>query len=239
MRSPLRLRTLLVVAALAAPQAAQAQETPLTFTLAPEVTAGVAYRANDAATGYPMHERGALGYRAGLYLGIGKRFDVGLLYQHSGIGIEKTTNVATEPGIETRRTLDGLVLEGRYFAWRNSWAGLFLGLQLGLGWQGLDHTATRVEQPESLPRIIKVRCSASGGPGLGLGANLGGEFDINEGTSFLMLLSGTTHRLSSDTLQDGGADCADGAGSSSVFLAQIGFRHRFDLGGSADKKAAR
>jgi hypothetical protein len=237
------LRPGLAVALLALPRAALAQDPPaepkgkpFTLSLAPEFTAGTALRLNEPATGYPLHERVAIHYQMGLYLGLGQRADVGVHYFHAGIGTEKTTDVGVNTGIHTRRTLDGAMLEGRFFAWRNSWAALFVGLQVGLGWQRAEHTVTRVEQPESSPVFTRGRCDVRGGAGLGMGASLGGEFNLGSGASFLVLASGTTNRLSSDPLRDGDAACADGAGTTNLFLGHVGFRYRFDLGGDKGKK---
>lgn len=159
---------------------------------------------------------------------------MGVHYLHTGLGNEQTKNVATENGVENLRTLNSVVLDARFFAWRNSWAALFVGLNVGLGWQHVEHSSTTVAQPFSSPTLTKTYCEVTGGPGLGLGASLGGEFDLDDNNAFLMVASGSTNRLSSDTLDK----CTDGAGSSTLLLAQIGFRHRFDLGGAPAKKNA-
>jgi hypothetical protein len=214
------------------PQAASAQDKPFTLTLTPEASAGPTVRLNDAATGYPISERGAVNYQLGLYLGLGQRADIGVRFLHTGLGVETTTNVATESGVRSRRSMNSGAIDARVFAWRNSWAALFVGFNVGLGWQKVDHTITRVEQPFSAPLVSRSRCEVRGGPGLGLGAGLGGEFDLEENTSFVLSVSGMTNRFSSDPIEG----CADGAGTVNLFLAQIGFLHRFDLGGSKGKK---
>ncbi|MCS6900252.1 MAG: hypothetical protein RMJ98_12200 [Myxococcales bacterium] len=222
-------------AVLAQPPSKEPKEKPFALSLSPEFTAGTAIRLNEPATGYPLHERLAITYQLGLYLGLHQRADVGVHYFHAGIGTEKTTDVGVSTGIHTRRTLDGAMLEGRFFALRNSWATLFLGLQIGLGWQRAEHTVTRVEQPESSPVFTRGRCDVRGGAGLGMGASLGGEFDLGSGASFLVLASGTTNRLSSDPLPDDNSSCVDGAGTVHLFLGHIGFRYRFDLRGESKK----
>lgn len=233
-----RLRWLLLTVFFAAPQAALAQDKPLQFSLVPEVSAGASFRVNDAATGYPFRERASLNYRLGLALGIGERVDVGVHYLHTGLGTEMTRNVATESGVESARSLDAAVLDARFYVLRGGWVGLFLGFNVGLGWQHVAHIATTVTQPESSPVFTKRRCEADGSAGLGLGVSLGGIFDLDDNNAFLMTATGSTHRLSSDPLESGGTVCADGAGSSLLILTQIGFLHRFDLGGKSAKKGS-
>jgi len=243
MLPPSRVRAALLAAGLLLPSAAFAQEssaklstkTPPAFqlSLAPEATVGGTYRLNDAASGYPIDERFGANYDLGLYLGLGRRVDVGVHYLHTHIGVENESNVAQNNGIESRRALDAALLTGRFFAFRNDWAGIFLGLTAGLGWQSVDHRASLVQQSGSSPVFTKVRCQASGSASLGLGVGLGAQFEVDKGTEFLIQFAGMNNQGSSDTLKDGGVDCASGSGSSTLLMAQMAFRYRFDLGGSS------
>lgn len=229
----------LLAAGLLCPRAALAQDkpnpatpAPLRYTLAPEALIGGTARVGDSATGYELDERAAINYALGLYLGIGRRFDVGAQYFHTGIGVETESRVAAGAGVESRRTMDSALLDLRFFAFRNDWAGLFLGLNAGLSWQSVDHSATQVAQPESSPVFSRVSCQASASPRAALGVGVGADFDLDTGASFILRGSGLTNQLSGDTI----GDCAAGAGTTNLLLLQAGFRYRFDLGGG---KAAR
>lgn len=192
-------------------------------------------RLNDTPSGHPVTERQAVGYQIGALFALNRKIDLGLSYAHTGVGVENEHRVGTSNGTETRYLLDTAGLEGRFFPLRGEWARLFLGLQATLGWQSLDHRATVLnQQTVSAPLLTSTRCEASSSsPVLGLGAALGADFDLGGGTFFVLRAAGSTHRLSSSTLNDGDRACAVGAGSTAIFQAQLGFQYRFDLGSGA------
>ena len=206
-------------------------ERTLRLSLAPEVLLGGSVRIGDSATGYAFDERYSVNFQGGLYLGIGPWVDVGAYYLHSGLGTEAVTGTGNLSGIDSRRTLDAAMLEARVNPLRSDWARLFLGVNLGLGWQSVDHRGTPNQGDSGLVDLtVKTKCDATDGPSLGLGGSLGGDFDVGAGWEFLARGSMTVFRFSSDPVKNDGVACTAGAGSSTMAQIQLGFRYRFDLG---------
>ena len=212
-------------------------ERTLKLSLAPEVLLGGTRRMNDLPSGNAIDERYSINYQAGLYLGIGPWVDVGAYWQHTGLGTESPTGYGNLTAIDSRLSLNAAMLEVRLNPIRYDWARLFLGITGGLAWQSVDYRATPIANPAEAGGQTLVKCGATDGPSLGLGASVGGDFDVGAGWEFLLRATGSVYRFSSDTLKNDGNPCATGAGSSTLLQAQLGFRYRFDLGeGTMDDK---
>lgn len=206
-------------------------ERTLRLSLAPEVLVGGTVRLGSSHTGYEFDERYAVSFQGGVYLGIGPWVDLGLYALHTGIGVEAEKGYNNLSGVDTRRTLNAGMFEARVNPLRSDWARLFLGVNLGLGWQSVDHSGNpNAGQSGQVDLTSPRRCDATDGPSLGLGGSIGGDFDVGSGWEFLARGSMTVFRFSSDPVENDGVACTSGAGSTTVAQLQLGFRYRFDLG---------
>lgn len=186
-------------------------------------TLGLNDRLDDPGPYYHDLERAGVAWSLGARYAPGYDFSLGLALQSVGLGSETSSPVGSS--VRAQRSMRSLWLDGRAYPWRSDSKrlGLFVALGLGLSWQHVDATGTVLTRSFTTP-ARSFRCSASDGPGVGLGAGLGFDVALEKNVGFVSQLDFASHRLSGDPI-DG---CAVGSGTVSNLAARVGFEVRFD-----------
>jgi hypothetical protein len=192
---------------------------PITFDIG--VRVGGAVRIGDSPT-LPIATRSGAMFGVALAIAPSPKYAIGLAYEHTDIGSEHGEG---DVGIlDVSRSLDSLWASVRLSLFRNDRVSLGIAIGPGLVWQHVDTSAIILSSDTAgLPSTFQ--CTETGGPGLGLRANVGAEITLGGG--FYLNLDAVIDelRLSGDLL----GTCAPGAGSTAVFGARGGFAYRFDV----------
>ncbi|HVJ19734.1 MAG TPA: hypothetical protein VM686_30165, partial [Polyangiaceae bacterium] len=138
-----------------------------------EGTFGFGARIGSFNDGFGDEEHFGTDLQLGLWLGLSSTWAFGLEYEHAGLG--KATSSSGLNSVSVEYDVDYLWLGARAYFYRADSFDLFLNLRAGLGWQSLDATGTREQLPTTVG-IDVFACSASAGPGFGLGAGFGAAY---------------------------------------------------------------
>jgi hypothetical protein len=189
-----------------------------------ELDGGVNARLGSTDSGLDDDETVGLSYGLGLWFAPSRLLSIGVSYERIGLGSERTP-ASVDSSLRIDRDLDSLWLTGRAYPVRSDELGVFLALQIGMGWQHMNaHGTVPSGQPSVTPAGL-YSCNAGAGPDMALGGGLGLDVDIERNLGFITEVGVTGHRLTSDTVEQ----CAPGPGSTTSFGAGVGFQYRFDL----------
>jgi hypothetical protein len=184
---------------------------------------GGAYRADDPPAFEPV-ARGGLTLGASVLAWIQSWIAVGLAYEHTDLGRERS-GVGAFGLLQVERDLSTLWATLRVAPVSSDAMALYLVLGPGLSWQSADATGLVYTGPfGSAP--VGITCEGSDSFDLALRGGAGIEGRI--GTPGLVVfaeVSGDAHRLSSDPM----GTCVPGAGSAMLIGARAGAAYRFDV----------
>lgn len=164
-----------------------------------------------------------LGADVGLsaYLDLSREFAAGLELERASLGRGEAAS-----GLETVSTdfsVTSAMLGVRAYPKRTKMVDLYVGLQLGVGVQGISSAGTRSTGP--LLAAAPYSCGAHDSPGFQIGGGVGARFMLSPRWGVGARVNGTGRRLSGDVI-DG---CGQGLGTATTVTASIGLGYDFDL----------
>lgn len=156
-----------------------------------------------------------------LYVDLKRELAAGLELERASLG-----RGAAESGVDSVTadySVTSAMLGFRAYPKRSELIDLFVGLQVGVGIQGVSAAGTR-SQGSLLPPLA-YRCGGSDAPAFQIGGGVGARFMLSSRWGVTARVNGTGRRLSSDTI-DG---CVQGLGTATTLSAGIGVGYDFDL----------
>jgi hypothetical protein len=182
-------------------------------------------RVGSSSLAADSEQKAGLGFDLGAWFRIARAFSLGLDLRRFDLGsISSTSGTST---VNAGYATTALELGGRVYPFRWSGAELYLGLHVGLAWQDVDANGLRPSVNLEPPQVFE--CSDSAGPGLALGAELGGAFQLTRAFWLVGNVSGDGYGLTSEMI----GTCVNGIGSITTISAGIGLLLAFDLGREA------
>jgi len=100
---------------------------------------------------------------------------------------------------------------------------LYVGLQLGVGFQNVSSAGTRVTEP--LRPGSPYSCSATDSPGFQIGGGVGARFMISPRWGIGARVNATGRRLTSDVIDA----CAQGIGTATTITAGLSLGYDFTV----------
>jgi hypothetical protein len=170
-------------------------------------------------------ERFGVGFDLAAWLTLSTEYLIGFGLTYADIG-----SISTASGVNEFKgdySVTATYLGARAFPWRRPNAEIFVGLRIGLAWQGID--ATGVRSPPDIWQPESFACSGTSGPGVALGAGIGGALRLGSRAWLTGHLDANGYKLTSEVVDD----CAVGMGSVTSASLGAGFLYAFDLGRDA------
>jgi hypothetical protein len=175
----------------------------------------------DSGSGF--EEESHLGADVGLagYLDLSREFAAGLELERASLG--RGSSISGLSTVTTDFSVTSGMLGVRAYPKRSKMIDLFVGLQVGVGFQHLSSAGTRVTSALYAP--TPYSCSATDSPGFQIGGGVGARFMFSPRWGATARVNATGRRLSSDVV-DG---CAQGLGTATTITAGIALGYDFDL----------
>lgn len=170
-------------------------------------------------------ERFGVGFDLSAWLTLSTEYLIGFGLTYADLG-----SVSTASGVNEFKgdySVTATYLGARAFPWRGENAELFVGLRLGLAWQGIS--ATGVRSPPDIWDPEPFACSGTSGPGVALGAGIGGAVRLGSRAWLTGHLDANGYKLTSEVVDE----CAVGIGSVTNAAFGAGILYAFDLGTGA------
>jgi hypothetical protein len=120
-------------------------------------------------------------------------------------------------------TVTSAMLGVRAYPKRSELFDVFVGLQVGLGFQGVSAVGTRSN--DALAPATPYQCSGSAAPAFQLGGGVGARFMISPRWGITGRVNAAGRALTSDVV----AECAQGIGTATTISAGLGLGYDFDL----------
>ena len=184
----------------------------LGFLLRPDSSAGFDHETNVGAE---------LGLS--LYMELKRELAAGLEIERSSLGRGTAINGLNSVNIDY--TVSSAMLGLRAYPKRTELVDFFVGLQVGVGIQGVAATGTASNG--SLLPAIPYSCGASDTPAFQIGGGVGARLMLTPRWGLTARINGTGRRLSSEMVED----CAQGIGTATTVSAGLGLGYDFDLEG--------
>ncbi len=148
-------------------------------------------------------------------------FGLGLELERASLG--RGTALSGLDSVSVDYTVSSAMLGLRAYPRRSKVFDVFVGLQVGLGIQGVSASGT-ANNGALLP-ASSYRCSASDVPAFQIGGGVGARLMLAPRWGLTARLNGTGRRLTSDVVDD----CARGIGTATTISAGLGLGYDFDL----------
>jgi hypothetical protein len=156
-----------------------------------------------------------------LYMDLKKEIAAGLEVERASLGRGTAVNGMNTVGIDYSVT--SAMLGFRAYPKRTELVDLFVGLQLGVGIQGVSAAGTRSQ--DALRPAVAYKCGGSDAPAFQIGGGVGARLMISPRWGLTARVNGTGRRLTSDVVDD----CAQGVGTATTVSASLGLGYDFDL----------
>jgi hypothetical protein len=163
---------------------------------------------------------------------LSKEYVLGLGFTYADLG--NVTAGSGGNGFDADYSATVLYLGARAFPWRSKNAEIFLGLRVGLAWQGIDALGVRTLEPNVSPPTA-YSCSGVSGPGIALGAGIGGALRLGARAWVVGQVDANGYGMTSDVVEN----CAPGIGSVTSVSTGVGLLYAFDLGADASLESKR
>jgi hypothetical protein len=185
------------------------------------VVLGIGGRLDDPPL-YPASERVGLAIGGGASLFVSRRLAFGLGYEHLGLGAEDSG--VTESGtVVISHRLDTAWADLRVYPLWSEAAAAYLRVGVGAAFQSASLAGT-FWSPFMPARRVEVECSGGPSPGIGLRAEIGGDFAFGD----VHLTTGAgidLYRLDDGLI----GDCAPGSGTATVLGGRTALVYRWSL----------
>ncbi|RYZ04382.1 MAG: hypothetical protein EOO73_24215 [Myxococcales bacterium] len=155
------------------------------------------------------------------YLDLSREVAAGLELEHASLG--RGSAVSGLDTVSTDFSVTSAMLGVRAYPKRSDMLDLYVGLQLGVGFQHVSSAGTRVNEP--LRPGAPFSCSGSDSPGFQIGGGVGARFMISPSWGIGARVNATGRRLTSDVIDA----CAQGIGGATTITAGLGLGYDFDL----------
>lgn len=170
--------------------------------------------------------------RLGLGLDLSTWFTLSEVYV-LGLGVTRTdlgnvTSGTGTDGVDADYNVTAAYLGARAFPFRSRNAEVFVGLRVGMAWQGLEAIGVRTLEPNVSPPTT-FACSGFTGPGAALGATIGGALRLGARAWFTGHVDATGYQMTSEVVDN----CVAGIGSVTAASFGAGLLYAFDLGSDA------
>jgi hypothetical protein len=175
----------------------------------------------DSSVGFDSETHAGTQLALSLYYDFKPELAIGLEIDRSTLG--RGTGISGRDSVSVDYTVSSAMLGFRAYPRRSELLDLFVGLQVGIGVQGVSATGTQ-NNGVILP-ASSYQCGASDTPALQLGGGIGARLMISPRWGVTARIDGTGRRLSGDVI-DG---CAQGLGTATTVSGGIGLGYDFDL----------
>jgi hypothetical protein len=165
------------------------------------------------------HTGAELGLSA--YLDINSAFAAGLEIDHASLG--RGTALSGLDSVSVDYTDTSAMLGIRAYPKRTDMVDLFVGLQLGVGVQGVS--AQGVANNGAILPASSYRCSASDAPAFQIGGGVGARLMLTPRWGITTRINAVGRRLSGEYIED----CAQGIGTATTITGSVGLGYDFDL----------
>jgi hypothetical protein len=156
-----------------------------------------------------------------LYMDIKRELAAGLEIERSSLGRGTAINGLDSVSIDY--SVSSAMLGLRAYPKRSELVDVFVGLQVGLGIQGVAATGT-ASNGALLP-ASPYSCGASDTPAFQIGGGIGARLMLTPRWGLTARLNGTGRRLTGEMVED----CAQGIGTAATVSAGLGLGYDFDL----------
>jgi hypothetical protein len=156
-----------------------------------------------------------------LYTDIRRELAAGLEVDRVSLG--RGTAISGLDSVTVDYTVSSAMLGLRAYPWRSELIDLFVGLQVGVGIQGVSAAGTASDG--ALNPAVSYTCSGSDSPGFQLGGGIGARLMLTPRWGVTARVGGTGRRLTGDVVED----CARGIGTATTISGSIGLGYDFEL----------
>jgi hypothetical protein len=156
-----------------------------------------------------------------LYLELKRELAAGLEIDRVSLG--RGTAISGRDSITADYSVTSAMLGLRAYPWRSEILDLFVGIQLGIGVQGVAAAGTVAQ--DSLTPAVAYSCSGSDAPGFQIGGGIGARLMLTPRWGLTARVSGTGRRLTSEVVED----CARGVGTVTTIGGSVAIGYDFDL----------
>jgi len=157
-----------------------------------------------------------------LYYELARELAAGIEVDHVGLG--RGTALTGLSSVSVDYTVTSAMLGFRAYPYRRELFDVFVGLQLGVGLQGISATGTS-SGGSVVAAPVPYACDATDSPALQLGGGIGARLMLAPRFGVSARINAALRRLSSDVIDD----CARGLGSATTVGASLGIGYDFDL----------
>lgn len=156
-----------------------------------------------------------------LYMDVVREIALGLEVDYAGLG--GGTTLSGLDSITADYGVTSAMFGFRAYPKRSELLDLFVGLQVGIGIQGVSASGT--SSNGSLEPAVAYRCSGSDSPGFQLGGGAGARLMLAPRWGVTARINATGRRLTGELVEG----CARGIGTTTTVSGSIGVGYDFDL----------
>lgn len=156
-----------------------------------------------------------------LYLDLNPQFAAGLESDRSSLG--RGSALGGLDSVSIDYTVSSAMLGVRAYPKRTELFDLFVGLQVGVGVQGVS--AQGISSSGALRPGSAYSCGASDAPGFQIGGGVGARLMLTPRWGVSARVNGVGRRLSGEVIED----CAQGIGTATTVSGSLGLGYDFDL----------
>jgi hypothetical protein len=156
-----------------------------------------------------------------LYVDIQRELAAGLEIERASLG--RGTAISGLDSVSIDYTVSSAMLGLRAYPLRSKMVDAFVGVQLGVGIQGVSAQGTA--NNGALTPASSYSCGASDAPAFQIGGGVGARLMLAPRWGITARINGTGRRLTGDVVEG----CAQGIGTATTVSAGIGLGYDFDL----------
>jgi hypothetical protein len=175
----------------------------------------------DSGAGFQDETHAGADLGLSLYMDLKPELAAGLEIERTSLG--RGTSISGLDSVSVDYTVSSAMLGVRAYPKRTELFDVFVGLQIGVGIQGVSATGTA--NNGALSPASPYSCGASDAPALQIGGGIGARLMFTPRWGVSARINGTGRRLSGDMVEQ----CAQGLGSTTTVTGSLGIGYDFDL----------
>jgi len=175
----------------------------------------------ESGNGFDQESIAGAEFGASLYLELKREIAAGLEMERASLG--RGTAIRGLDSVSIDYTVSSAMLGLRAYPKRTELLDVFVGIQVGVGIQGVSASGT-ANNGGVLPASA-YNCGASDTPAFQIGGGIGARLMLTPRWGVTARLNGTGRRLSGEYIED----CAQGIGTATTVSAGLGLGYDFDL----------